>query len=118
KALTQAALFQDGGREPLVVWPYRGLKILVAGYDVYPLVRMHRLPCRVVEKPFADRSQARSFRVKDLLRRNLSPLWVSYLRGLRCLEQALPAGGDRRSARALSEAAWREARQDQASDLG
>jgi hypothetical protein len=100
KAL-QEALFRDGCREALVVWPWQGRLILLVGYEQFPLLRLYRLPFTVVEKACASRADARMFIIQDqLARKNLTPLAVSYLRGLRYLADKQPHGGDRRSAAA------------------
>jgi hypothetical protein len=100
----EASLLAEGCREPLVVWPCQGRLLLLVGYEVFPVLRLYRLPFRVIEKQFGSRDEARLFIVKDLLkRRYLSPLAMSYLRGLRYREERQEHGGDRKSASARAE---------------
>jgi hypothetical protein len=98
RAQLEWGLFVDGCREPLVVWRCQGRLILLIGYEVFPLLRQYQLAFCVIKKEFATRAQAQLFLIKDqLARRHLSPLNVSYLRGLRYHAEKQPRGGDRRS---------------------
>lgn len=105
KALMDEALFQDGCRRPLVVWPCAGKKILLIGYEEFDTLRRYRLPFRVIEKGFPSREAAFLYVVKERLgRRHCSELEIQHLRGLCYHEEKQSEGGDRRSeaARAAS----------------
>jgi hypothetical protein len=92
-----AVLHREGCREPLIVWPCRGRKILVAGYHYYSLLRRFALPFQALDREFPTRAAARMYVIQNLLAGlNLSPLAVSYLRGLRYQGEKQPEGGDRR----------------------
>jgi hypothetical protein len=106
RAQLESGLFVHGCREPLVVWRCQGRRILLTGYEQFRLLRVYDLPFRVLDKEFATRAEACLFIIKDqLARRNLSPLGVSYLRGLRYQAEKRPHGGDRRSPAARRPAA-------------
>lgn len=88
-----------GGNEPLIVWKWRGQRILLVGYRDFPFLRQSRRTYPVIERDFANREKAKLFIVKHhIARRVLTPLNLSYLRGLYYDEEKTPAGGDRRSA--------------------
>ncbi len=90
------ALFAPGPHEPLLVWPRAGRLVVLVGYDRLPLVRRYALPCRVFERAFATRDDARQFVIRHLLARpRLAPLVASYLRGLRYAAAKRSAGGRR-----------------------
>ena len=96
-----AALHRHGSSEPLLVWPCHGRLILLVGYEVFPTIKLYRMPCRVVEKSFPGRAEARMFIIRHhMARQYLTPLALSYLRGLQYMGQRRPHGGDRRSAAA------------------
>ena len=98
QVLLAGALHRHGSCEPLLVWPCHGRLILLVGYEVFPTIKLYRLPCRVVYKSFPGRAEARMFIVRHhLARQHLTPLAVSYLRGLQYVGQRKPHGGDRRS---------------------
>jgi hypothetical protein len=95
----EEALHVEGCREPLVVWPFPKQQVLIVGYPQFRLLKLHRIPFRVIERRFESRDEARMFIIRDqLARRHLSPLAVSYLRGLRYAGEKHPHGGDYRSA--------------------
>jgi hypothetical protein len=99
KAL-EAGLQREGCQETLVLWPCQGRKLLLVGYELFPPLRLHNIPFRVVEKTFACRDDARMFIVVHQLgQQNLSAVAVSYLRGLRYQGAWQRHGGDRRSER-------------------
>ncbi len=99
QALLEEALLRDGCREPLLVWRWSDRRILLIGYELIPLLRLHHLAFPVVEHTFGSREAARLFVLKhQVARRGLTPLATSYLRGL-CYRAAKHGhGGDRRSA--------------------
>jgi len=98
QVLLAAALHRHGACEPLVVWPCHSQLILLVGYEVFPTIKLYGMPCRVVYKSFPGRAEARMFIIRHhMARQYLTPLAVSYLRGLQYLGQRQPHGGDRRS---------------------
>ncbi len=99
RRLTEENLVRDGCREPLIVWRRENLRILLIGYDLFPFLKLHRVPFRIIEKSFASFEAASKFVVQYYLERNrLTPLQASYLRGLRYHDDKQWHGGDRRSA--------------------
>jgi hypothetical protein len=97
----EATLLREGCPETFYVWAQGRLHLLLTGYAWLPLLRRHRVPFRVIPKEFAAFAEAHLFVVRQLLAgQSLSPLEVSYLRGLRYREEKPPHGGDRRSAAA------------------
>jgi hypothetical protein len=101
QAVLTGALHNHGAWEPLVVWPCRGRLVLLVGYEAFPTIRLYRLPCRVVYRSFPGRAEARMFIIRHhMARQYLTPLAVSYLRGLQYIGQRQAHGGDRRSRRA------------------
>jgi hypothetical protein len=98
--LLDAGLQREGCQETLVLWPCQGRKLLLVGYELFPTLRLYKIPFRVVENAFACRDDARMFIVVHQLgRQNLSAVAVSYLRGLRYQGARQAHGGDRRSER-------------------
>src|SRR6202011_1417517 len=84
------------------VWPRQGRLILLVGYPQYRYLKRFPGPCGVIEKQLESREEARRFIIQDqLARRNLTPLAVSYLRGLTYAELKQTRGGDRRSQQAV-----------------
>jgi hypothetical protein len=96
--LIETRLECEGVREPLVVWRHRRNLVLVTGYEVFPYIKRHRLAFRIIEMDFPVIQDAQFFAVCDRLERwHLTPLHISYLRGLLYEEEKLPHGGDRKS---------------------
>lgn len=95
-------LFKKPCDDPLVVWKMStGHRVLLVDYERIETIKLWRLPCRVVEKTFPSQADARRFVVEYyVLRVNLTPLGVSYLRGLLYREKKQGHGGDRTSAAA------------------
>jgi hypothetical protein len=95
--LKTETLLTQGCREPLVVWARWPHLVLLTGFDVFPTVREHHLPFRILLKEFASHDAARFFVLKEHLAHcTLSPLAISYLRGLRYRGEKRPHGGDRK----------------------
>src|SRR5207237_529824 len=74
QVMLAAALHRHGSSEPLLVWPCHGRLILLVGYEVFPTIKLYRMPCRVVEKSFPGRAEARMFIIRHhLARQHLTP---------------------------------------------
>jgi len=88
-----------GCQERLVVWPFEKKQVLLVGYEVFPILKEHRIPFRVVFKRLTNREEARMYFVKEMLGR-LGPtsLHASYLRGVWYEEEKEQHGGDRSGA--------------------
>jgi hypothetical protein len=87
--------------EPLMVWPTGSRLVLVTGYDVFPFLRHYGVEFWVIEERFTTRDAARMYVIRhQVAKRNIPPLGVSYLRGLRYLAEKQPHGGDRHAPRA------------------
>ena len=92
------SLHNEGCPEPLYVWKWKQRLILLIGYRFFPVLRDYDIPFRIIEKEFPDRSRACHFVIHYHLGRGLlTPLTLSYFRGLRYQSDKLPRGGDRRS---------------------
>jgi hypothetical protein len=101
RAQLEERLVLHGWPEPLYVWPWQGRKILLTGYEVFPLLRQRCFPFRVLEKLFRGYDQALMFLVKYYLaRQHPNALYASYLRGLFYDDEKQAPGGDRRSGQA------------------
>lgn len=99
KATMVKSLLQDGCAETLVVWNWRKRLILLIGYQLFPTLRHHLLPFRVLVKHFRHRGDARQFIIDYFVTyKMITPLALSYYRGSRCRADQLSRGGDRRSA--------------------
>jgi hypothetical protein len=84
----EARLIEEGVcRDPLVVWAGRG--ILLSGHDRYAICRRRGLTYGVAEIDLTDRQAALRWVITDqLTRRDLSPIAVDYLCGMRLLVEA------------------------------
>lgn len=73
RAALEERLLTEGIRDPLVVWPRDGRRILIDGHQRYEIARRHGLSFRVVEKHFADLEDALEWVDRNqLARRNLT----------------------------------------------
>jgi hypothetical protein len=101
-------LVLDGPVEPLIVWAFRGRRILLVGYDRIALFKRHGQRFPIIEREFPGREEARLFIIKHCLARpNLTSLEISYLRGLRYNGEKAPHGGDRKTEKAAAELSGR-----------
>jgi hypothetical protein len=87
-------LLREGCTVPLVVWRHQGQLTLVDGHNRYRICCKHTLPFTVVKRAFSDWAAARDWVVSEHVeKRNLTPLGLSYARGLRYLREKAPQGG-------------------------
>jgi hypothetical protein len=81
-------LFNDGIREPLILWQVEDEYVLVDGHNRYSFCQKfkRKFPFKVMQ--FESEEDVKDWMVKNQLgRRNLSPEQQSYLRGLRYLHE-------------------------------
>jgi hypothetical protein len=97
-AALKQALVNEGCTETLIAWAWKGRLILLIGYNVFPTLQYHAIPFPVHVERLQHRGEARLYIIDYFLKyRMLTPLAASYYRGLRCREDILPKGGDRKS---------------------
>lgn len=85
-------LVKEGCRDPLVVWA--GHDILLDGHNRWEICSQHGIDFQTVEIELPDWEAARNWIINNQLsRRNLTKEALSYLRGLRYLQQKKPRGG-------------------------
>lgn len=90
----EASLLQEGCREPIVVWRSEDDYILIDGHNRYRLCQKHGISFQIHLKDFTDRAEAKDWMIANqMARRNLSPLQLSYLRGLRYQNEKNSRGG-------------------------
>jgi hypothetical protein len=77
------SLRDEGCRDPLVVWKWRGKRVLLDGHNRLRICRRYGIPFRIVELELIDLAAARAWVIDNQLRtrRNLSTGASSYLRG-------------------------------------
>ena len=74
-------LLLNGCRDALVIW--KGEGILIDGHNRYEICMKHDIPFNTVEKEFATREDVLIWIIStQVARRNLSPIQLSYFRGL------------------------------------
>jgi len=78
---------------PLVLWK----NILIDGHNRYNIVRKHDLPFNTISLEFNSRDEAISWMITiQIFRRNLTPMQLTYYRGLQYnIEKKIHGGGDR-----------------------
>ena len=77
--LLEENVLEHGCREPLVLWN----GILIDGYNRYKICSRHNIPFNIVEKEFASREEVIIWIISNQIsRRNLTPIQLSYFRGL------------------------------------
>jgi ParB-like chromosome segregation protein Spo0J len=78
-ALLEESLLNNGCLHPLVVWN----GILIDGHNRYEICQKHEIPFATVEKEFESRDEALIWIITtQVARRNLTPIQLSYYRGL------------------------------------
>jgi len=83
-----------GCMNPLVLWE----GILIDGHNRYSIVTKHNLPFNTISLEFNSRDEVIAWMIKTQLdRRNLSPMWLTYFRGLHYNVEKRIHGGDRHS---------------------
>ena len=83
-----------GCMNPLVLWD----NILIDGHNRYQIVKKHNLPFNTISLEFNSRDEAISWMITiQIFRRNLTPMQLTYYRGLQYNIEKKIQGGDRRS---------------------
>ncbi|MCL1817078.1 MAG: hypothetical protein FWG43_05710 [Clostridiales bacterium] len=81
-ALLEENILQNGCRDSLVLWG----DILIDGHNRYEICTKHDIPFNVIKKDFATRHEAIIWVISiQISRRNLTPIQLSYYRGLHYL---------------------------------
>jgi hypothetical protein len=94
----EVSLKKEGCREPLIVWENREEYTLVDGHNRYRLCTKNEIPFKIRLKKFETILEAKDWMLANQMsRRNLSPLQLSYLRGLRYENEKQSYGGKRES---------------------
>lgn len=90
----EASLQQEGCREALIVWQSGDGYILVDGHNRYRLCQQHNIEFDIQVKSFANRLEVKNWMLgNQMARRNLTPLQMSYLRGIRYENEKKANGG-------------------------
>ena len=81
-----------GCMNPLVLWN----NILIDGHNRYNIVKEHNLPFNTISLEFNSRDEAISWMITiQIFRRNLTPMQLTYYRGLQYNIEKKIQGGDR-----------------------
>jgi len=85
-------ILKYGCMNPLVLWN----GILIDGYNRYTIVQKHNLPFNTISLEFDSRDEVIIFMIKlQIDRRNLSPMQLTYYRGMHYNLEKKLQGGDR-----------------------
>jgi len=83
-----------GCMNPLVLWN----NILIDGYNRYNIIKKHDLPFNTISLEFNSRDEVISWMITiQIFRRNLTPMQLTYYRGLQYNIEKKIHGGDRNS---------------------
>jgi len=75
----EAAIIKHGCLMPLVLWQNR----LIDGYNRYKICKEHNIPFDTIEMEFNSREEVKIWMIRNQTdRRNLTPMQLSYFRGL------------------------------------
>ena len=78
-ALLEESLLSNGCLYPLVLWN----DILIDGHNRYEICTKHEIPFGTIDKEFASRDEALVWIIStQVARRNLTPIQLSYFRGV------------------------------------
>ena len=90
----EESILEYGCMNPLVLWN----NILIDGHNRFNIVKKHNLPYNTISLDFNSRDEAIAFLIKiQIDRRNLTPMQLTYFRGLHYNIEKKIHGGDRRS---------------------
>lgn len=82
------SLRAQGCRDPILVWPYEDLDLVVDGHKRLPFCRDNDIPFAIEPRAFANRTAVEQFIVtRQLERHNVTAEGVAYLRGKRYLAE-------------------------------
>ena len=77
-------ILAEGVRDPLVVWKKNDTLTLIDGHHRYRICKQHNIPFSIKEMEFTDTNQVKFWMINNQIgRRNLTPMQLSYLRGVR-----------------------------------
>jgi hypothetical protein len=90
----EASIKEEGCREPLIVWENDSNYILVDGHNRLKICKRNNLDFSVKTKSFKNIDEVKNWMLANQMsRRNLTPLQMSYLRGLRYETEKKTNGG-------------------------
>jgi len=85
-AMLEANLIENGCRDAIIIWN----GVVIDGHNRYEICTKHDIPFRTVEKEFATRQNAVIWIIStQVSRRNLTPIQLSYFRGLHYLSDRI-----------------------------
>ncbi|MEK6482483.1 ParB N-terminal domain-containing protein [Catalinimonas sp. 4WD22] len=92
----EVSLKQEGCREPLIVWQSGDSFILIDGHNRYRLCQKNNIKFDIRLKNFNNKGEVKDWMIgNQMARRNLTPLQMSYLRGIRYENEKHTWGGNR-----------------------
>lgn len=92
----EASIKDEGCREPLIVWDNDSEYVLVDGHNRFKICQSNGIDFSVKAKSFKDIEEVKNWMLANQMsRRNLTPLQLSYLRGLRYETEKKANGGMR-----------------------
>ena len=95
----EKGILEHGVLYPLILWN----DILIDGYNRYNICIEHGLPFETIDMEFDSRDDVEIWIIENQVgRRNLTPMQLSYLRGMHYLADMKSRGGDRKSDEAKS----------------
>jgi hypothetical protein len=78
-AMLEESLLKNGCMNPLVLWN----GVLIDGHNRYEICKKHKIPFTTVDKEFGSRDEALIWIIStQVARRNLTPIQLSYFRGV------------------------------------
>ncbi len=101
--LLEESIIKEGCRDPLIVWPNGGRRIIIDGHNRYAICTKHGLPFEFTLKEFEHREEVEDWMERNQVgRRNLTPDIVRYLRG-RIYDRIEKQGGNQYTKSALGQ---------------
>ena len=95
----ERGILEHGVRVPLVLWG----DILIDGYNRYKICVKHSIPFETISMEFNSREDVEIWIIDNQVnQRNLTPMQLSYFRGVNYLAEMKSRGGDRKSDEAKS----------------
>lgn len=93
QANLEDSLLNEGCREPLVVWQQDEQYVLIDGHNRHRICSRNNIPFKIKLRKFGSKLEAKNWMLSNQMsRRNLSPMQMSYLRGLRYENEKLKQG--------------------------
>ncbi|MTI30037.1 hypothetical protein [Xanthovirga aplysinae] len=95
RAQLEESILEHGCREALLLWERSPNEfVLIDGHNRYSICKKHRLNFNIKLTEFDSITEVKDFMIRNQLgRRNLNPEQISYLRGLRYVQEKRRKGG-------------------------